>query len=331
VFVLNPALVMEDKEQGFCLEDHSVKLTFHGDSIELCRRILPEIDRCRDIDQLTNVSGYSPATLRKFIALLEEDGLLLNLSYLDGMPEQRLVAKIRLAATFWNKHVMAQPFPGRLFRGEATREEVLGWGIEFYFFIRAANEYMARGSSRVNGPTSVLSSLWKHYAEEALHAEIFLKGLTGCGIGREDIINRPPLASTLGLLNYLYETSEEGILEYAAIFAVMQPLARPSSTAEIASRYEFLSRCYPFARSLFYAFEQHDSIDSSLGHSKLALEPILAEVGSLDSHTIAKLFSIIESTSNHFILFFEGIPRHYRSSRSVTYRQVPNALAALLC
>ena len=329
MFILNPTLVIQDQRTDYLIEDHVVKLRFHGDSAELCRRVLPVLDHCQEFNELASLSGYSPATLRKFLSILEADNLALALTDLKRLRGRRLITKIRLAATFWNKCIMAHALPTRLFRGEAVREEVLGWGIEFYFFIRAANEYMARGSARISGPTHAISGLWQHYADEALHDGIFLSGLVGCGFTAEDIANRPPLASTLALLNHLYETSEDGALEYAALFAVMQPLTERPTTTEIATRYQFLRDCYPFARTLFDAFERHDDIDASLGHSKLLLEQISEVFEPVETRTVSKLFSIIENTANYFILFFEGILRHYRGSRTVSYRQVPNALAAV--
>lgn len=330
MFILNPTLQMESNGNNFVIEDIFVRLTFEADSAELCRQVLPKIERCHNVNELAKLSDYSNATVQKFISLMEEDGLLLNLSDLSDLTENMLINKIRLAALFWNKQLMHQTFPTRLFNGEATREEVLGWGIEFYFFIRAANEYMARGSSRIDGPTAALSSLWQHYAEEALHEGIFLEGLAGCGIDKKDISKRPPLASTLALLNHLYESSEKGVLEYAALFAVMQPLTKPPTDLDVIAHYDFLRDSYPFAKSLFDAFQKHDNIDASLGHAKLALEPLLESTGQLGEHAVASIFSTIEDTANSFIIFFEGIPQYYKKPRSVSYRQVPNASAAVL-
>jgi pyrroloquinoline quinone (PQQ) biosynthesis protein C len=328
LFILSEQLTTEDAGATFSLEDSSVRLNFQGESAILCRNVMPLLSRCHRLEELADFSNYSPTTLSNFLSILEDDNLLLDLSDVGKLRTKALVVKIRSAATFWNKHIMGQAFPIRLFQGKATRAEVLGWGIEFYFFIRAANEYMARGCSRVDGPTSALSGLWEHYAEEALHDEIFLKGLIDCGLSERDIIARPPLASTLALLHHLYETSEQGLLEYAALFAVMQPLSQSPTVGEISSRYGFLRSQYPFAAGLFDAFERHDGIDASLGHSKLALEPILQSRGKLDAQTIYRLFSVIEHTAKSFVFFFSGIPQFYTTARSVTYRQVPNALRA---
>jgi hypothetical protein len=255
--------------------------------------------------------------------------MLLDLSEMTSLEGERLLLKIRSASLFWNKHIMAQPFPRRLFAGTATEAEVLGWGIEFYFFVKSANEYMARGVSRVDGFTTSLAELWKHYVEEAAHDALFYKGLLSCGIRAGDLERRPPLASTLALINHLYEASEQGPLEYASLFAVMQPFSEPQTAEDIEEKYEFLSASYPFARFLFSAFKEHDLIDAGLSHSKLLLEPLLIEYGKLDNRSLGRIFKTIEETANAFVVFYEGISRYYQKRRLVGYRQRPNATQGL--
>ncbi len=134
----------------------------------------------------------------------------------------------------------------------------------------------------------------------------------------------------MALLNFLFEKSAESALSYTSVFCIMQAQSHARTKPEIEHRYEQLRSHYPFASSLFDAFEQHDKIDAGLEHSSLTIEAILEEEGPLSDKQVLKIFETIEQTANHFDLFFEGIPGHYKTSRSVTYRQVPNAIGAAL-
>ena len=110
----------------------------------------------------------------------------------------------------------------------------------------------------------------------------------------------------------------------------MQAQSHGRARREVEHKYELLRSCYPFASSLLDAFEEHDKIDADLEHSSLTIEAIIEEEGPLSDKQALKIFGTIEQTANHFVLFFEGIPRHYKTSRSVTYRQIPNAIGAAL-
>jgi len=326
MFIVHPDLTTKTDASRLVVEDANVALTFEGESATATSSVLQHMPFCRTVSELADSTQLSPRTVESILAIFREENLILDLGDLAGLPTQDLVKRIRQASMFWNMHVMGQTFPSRLFAGEATWAEVLGWGVEHYFFVRAANEYMARGASRTQGATRHLEELWKHYAEEAFHDEIFLHGLAGCGLDMQSLPRRPPLATTMALL----EKSAESALAYTAVFCVMQAGSQARGTSDIAHRYDQLRSCYPFASSLFDAFEKHDNMDAGLGHSSLTIETILEEEAPLSDKQIRQIFETIEQTANHFVLFFEGIPRHYRSSRSVTYRQFPNAIGAAL-
>jgi pyrroloquinoline quinone (PQQ) biosynthesis protein C len=330
MFIVRPDVTITSEGSRLVVEDANLSLAFEGESATATSSVLQHIPFCRTVSELAESTELSSRTVESILAIFREDNLILDLSDIAGLTTHDLVKKIHQASTFWNMHVMQQTFPSRFFAGEATWAEVLGWGIEHYFFTRAVNEYMARGASRTQGATRHLEELWKHYAEEAFHDEIFLHGLAGCGLDAQSLPRRPPLASTMALLNFLFEKSAESALAYTSVFCIMQAGAQAHNTPDMERRYDHLRSCYPFASSLFDAFEKHDNMDADLGHDSLTIEAILEEEAPLSDKQIRKIFETIEQTANHFILHLEGIARHYKSSRSVTYRQFPNAIGAAL-
>jgi len=330
MLIVHPDVVISRTNDSLIVEDNNIELTFHGESADAAAAVLRSAPNCRTLSDLSSQVQLSLGVVKQICSALEEEYLLLDLSNAGKLSKRSLMTKIREASVFWNKHIMSQTFPRRLFAGEATSNEVLGWGIEHYFFVRAANEYMALGASRTDGSTNHLAELWSHYAEEALHDEIFLRGLTGCGLDQQEIVHRSPIPSTYALTNFLFEKSIESALAYASVFCVMQAKSTPMTREAIEDKYNNMRFHYDFAYPLFNAFEEHDKIDADLNHATLTLEPIIEMLRPLSENQVKTIFDTIEQTANHFIIFFEGIPKHYKTTRSVNYRQQPNAVAAAL-
>jgi pyrroloquinoline quinone (PQQ) biosynthesis protein C len=326
MFIMHPDLAITSQDDVVRIEDRETRLSFDNDSAKVCRCVLDYSHQDVSIRKISSATGYSVRTIEDLLGVLEGEGFVLRLDFhKDYIGAAEAIAKIRAAASFWNRHVMGQFFPVRLFAGEASRPQVLGWGIEFYHFVRAAREYMARGASRTAGDTGALAELWDHFSEEAFHDEIFLEGLVKCGISEEGLVKRPPTASTMGLLNHLWESSEEGELEYATVFALMQPRAERLREDDIKRHYGNLRAAYPFAAPMFDAFERHDCIDAELEHASLSLEPLLRFRGGLTRYEMRKLLDKVRHTAEHFNGFFEGILDYYKTELDVTYRQLPNA------
>lgn len=68
-------------------------------------------------------------------------------------PEEFLAAYYALC-DFWTKDIVARPFWETLLSGQASRTLVLGWGVEFYHDVEAANEHMAAVVAHCRGPRS---------------------------------------------------------------------------------------------------------------------------------------------------------------------------------
>lgn len=314
----------------FILENDELRLNFSADSARLCSAIWDRLEKTDSMQQLSASTGYSVASIERLIDMLCDDDFVLDGRFGDLIDAGDAIAKIRRIGAFWNRHVMCQPFPRSLFAGKALPHQVMGWGIEFYIFVKAAREYMARGASRIEGSTQPLSGLWDHFAEEAFHDEIFRQGLLACGITRGNIDNRVALPSTVALLNYLWEASEASELEYASVFALMQPSATPPSMTDVTEKYAQLKQWYPFAAPLFDAFCKHDSIDVYLEHSVLTIEPLLRERAFISAGEMKRISGTIRRTAEFFNIFFLGVQSFYLTELNVAYRQVPRINGVLM-
>lgn len=329
MFIRHPDVVMSMIDGQCVIEDNHVRLRFGDESALLGAKVWEHLNKAIDCDNIASRIGYATTNVERVLEILKEELFVLDIRPAEVTMAGEAIKEIRKAGQFWNRHVMAQAFPSLLFTGGAIRHQVLGWGIEFFLFVRAAREYMARGASRIDGSTLVLSELWDHFAEEAFHDEIFRKGLIECGLTAGNIDNRMPLPSTMALLNHLWEASEEGDLQYASVFAVMQPLAEAATAADIEERYAKLTEFYPFALPLFSAFKVHDSIDVALEHSVLTIEPMINERGTISRREMLSIHQTMRRTAENFGIFFAGIQKYYNSELNVIYRQRPHMIMAI--
>jgi hypothetical protein len=328
-FVLLPTCSLVSTPSVYEVSDELVSLKFEGSSAKVCQNVISQFNKSGSIEEISLRTGYSDKLVRSVIDELKFDGLVLDTSFPENMDSSSAIAFVNEASVFWNRTLMAQPAPKRLFAGEQTESMVIGWGIEFCHFIRAARSYMARGASRTNESTKFYEELWDHFVEEAFHDKIFERGLAKCDSHFADISKRVPLATTNALTNYLFDVAEEGPLQYASLFAVMQPTRIKPSIQDVQSKYNVLREYYPFAAPMFDAFEEHDLIDAKLGHSEIALHSMINSMGAMSRKEMEQIIKTIQNTAEHFMVFFEGIAEHYRSVIQTKFRESPR-LASLI-
>jgi pyrroloquinoline quinone (PQQ) biosynthesis protein C len=330
-FVLSPQAHSEQSAGKFRVDNGETVLAFSGESAELCRQFLERLPLRETAVEIADALGCSRESLGRLIGELKADQLILDESFPPLLDAEAALERIHEAGRFWNAHVMSQTHARRLFEGLAPESYVLGWGIEFFHFVRSARRYMARGASRTDGPTAVMSELWDHFVEEAFHDDIFLAGLRGCGLDGDAVRARVPLPSTQALINHLHECAESSVLSYAAVFAVMQPNRKRPTADEITKKYAFLAEKYHFAADLFEAFRKHDMIDAELDHAELTIGPILRNRGFVSAFEMAELFRVIRQTAEYFVLFFEGVNGFYQSQVDCRYQSVPSVAGLRYC
>lgn len=301
-----------------------------GMPVARLRRVLEGLDGTRALGDL---AAQSDVPLGAMLALLEplaEDGFLIDA---DAPSRARTGAAFVDAffdeCRFWSKVIFGQPFWRGILAGRASREVVLGWGIEFFHFVEAANEYMAAGVAHCRDGAEIREMVARHYVEEAEHSAIFLKGLTGCGLRAEQILEAPPLATTRALVNHLNELARQGTLPYAAAFGIMQPTREPGDANAVNAFYDRLGESYGYARPMFEGFRAHALIDVDLVHEQTILERICIERTAMEEREAAEAVRAARGVAEHFCLFFEGILDFYGGTRVQLPRR-PARIASFL-
>ena len=244
-------------------------------------------------------------------ALLEAD-LLLDLQRADTADtHDALGAALQAEARFWAKPIFAQPFWEQVLSGACSPAQILGWGVEFYHFVEAANDYMPLGVAHTRERRQMRQPIASHYIEEMNHGSIFLDGLARCRLDPASIQAAPPLPHTRALINQLVEYAYEGELAYTTSFAIMQPGLATPSLAVLEAFYGRLRACYPYAAGMFDAFQRHAGLDVALGHESTVFMRLCEQAPLLSTTQRQRARSVMRSMAESFMLFFEGIGSYY--------------------
>ncbi len=161
MLILHPDCVTGDQGERFVVEDRSVKLTFSGDSADLCRQVLPQLAGAPSISVLAAGTSYSANSVARLLTELEGEGLAIDSpTWRNSISPVSSKRSDGVAVLEPPRHGAGVPAPA--VPGYATRAEVLGWGLEFYFFILPPTNTGARRRARPH-PHRNPGRLLEHY------------------------------------------------------------------------------------------------------------------------------------------------------------------------
>lgn len=296
---------------------------FAGESAGLIQSVFKRLNGMNTVADLAQSCGVAPAALIAVLGYLQDESVLIDMQRAGPLTGEQLVAQIKNEVAFWRRHIDSQPCWQSVHAGRCTERQILGWGIEFYHYVDAANEYMAYGVAYCRESIDIRQKIAAQYAEEADHGEIFLQGLAEDGLPAERVANAYPLPSTRALINYLNEAAMENSLVYTAIFSLMQSDGENFNKEGLSDYYSHLISLYPFARGMFGAFLKHASIDAQLGHQSSLFENLYANNEIISSRDVQHTFTTIRQLVNYFILYYEYIFDYYGEESAQLPRRAP--------
>lgn len=321
--LISPTLKWSQPESN-CLRvsSYGASWEFQDASAQLVNRLLPILDGNRNVAQLSDITGATERSVIDHLQVFAEESYVVDAEAIYQNPSpDAFIEYFYQRCELWAHEIFALPFWQRLRAGQTERQELLGWGIEFFHFIDAANTYMAAAPAYMTSDIPMRHNAVRHYLDEFDHAEIFLDGLVGCGLDRHAVLNAVPLATTKGLIDRLMEIAFQDPLAYAATFAVMQ-IPRPSRHGASADeQYNALFRAYPNERPLFEAFLKHLKIDIGCGHEELVLAAACRRKDGFSREEIARAHSGARNFVEHMVLFFDGISEYYREPTAMLPRR----------
>lgn len=277
---------------------------------ETSAHILEELRNPQSLAEFASKQNADGSALESLLDALTNDAVLLDIDAAKESQNDADAAQAMLReARFWARTVFEQPFWEDLLAGRFSRAQVLGWGVEFYHFVEAANLYMPLGVAHTRHARHLREAIARHYIQEMDHGAIFLEGLARSGIDRSSILIAPPLPHTQALINGLVELAIEGEVPYTAAFAVMQPGITEPSAKALNEFYGTLSNLYPFAAPMFDAFHRHARIDVELHHEATTFA-LLCQAGIAPKER-GRASLAMQTVAENFVLFFEGIQDWY--------------------
>jgi len=285
-------------------------------------RLLSQLFRPNVPRHVISENQLEDCLVEPVLQALSEDDLLLDEGRANDASEPEEALDALLAeARFHARSIFAQPFWSELLSGTLSTAQVLGWGVEFYHFVDAANDYMSLGVAHARGHRSQRGMLARHLIEEMDHGQIFLNGLARSGVDPGSVQEAPPLPHTAALVNLLAEMAIEGEVTYAASFAVMQPGLATASREAVDAFYKELSELYPFAEPMLEAFRRHAVIDVDLHHEETVFARICRDDSGLSRAERIRARWAMRALAESFVLFFEGIRDGYPKAGSFAPRR----------
>jgi pyrroloquinoline quinone (PQQ) biosynthesis protein C len=282
--------------------------TFRGPSADVVAALWPHLDGTRTLAAAAEKAEVDWAEATAHLVPLAEDDLVVDTAavYRAPDPADFLVA-YRALCEFWKKDIFTRPFWHVLASGDAPASLVLGWLVEFYHYIEAANEHMPASVAACRHDDVVQLWLARHYAEEYDHSAMFLDGLVVAGLAEHRVRAALPLATTRALINYITEVGSSDTVGYAAMHGIFQTPGSSEGWRDVERFMEHLMACYPFGAALMTAFRDHAALDAELGHDDLVFSRICDRVGHFSPERVDSIVGATRGLVEHFMRFFDGI------------------------
>ncbi len=312
--LLSPHAVTLADEDGIMVVADDTAYSFRSTNAELMRTVLPHLDGSLTVGDLAGLAGVSWEEISASLTPLAMDNWLVDETAVHRARQtQEFFDAYRALCEFWKKDIFTHAFWQILASGKASRELVLGWLVEFYHYVDAANEHMPVSAANCRDDDTIQLWLAQHYTEEYDHNQIFLDGLVKTGLEENQVRSSPPLASTRAVINYITEVASSDTIGYAAMHGIFQTPGSSESWAKIERFYEFLLTNYEFGAPVLKAFRDHAALDAELGHDDLVFSRICARVGRFSEERVDRILRCTRGLVEQFILYFDGILDYYGS------------------
>ncbi|PHM47639.1 hypothetical protein [Xenorhabdus miraniensis] len=306
--------------------------TFSGKSAEMIQGVFSFLNGTNTVDIISQKTCLASEDIISLLDYLCGESVLIDINNENkgSLTGYQLVELVKQEVVFWRQHINNQIFWEKVHNGTCSKRQILGWGIEFYHYVDAANEYMAAGVAYCRESIGVRQKIAAHYAEEAGHGEIFLQGLMKDGLPATLVKKSLPLPSTRALINYLNEVAMESSLVYTAVFSLMQSDGKSFSKTGLNEYYSQLIELYPFAQGMFGSFLKHALIDARLDHQVSIFENLYANDEIISHREVKRTFVTIRQLVNYFILYYEYLFECYGKENSQLPRRAPQLIDFLL-
>ena len=310
--LLPPATRLRAGDDGVTLETtYKSDYTFDGATATALLEVLPRFDGSQRIGELARECAFPERELITVLTALAADGLIVDATAaLEATDPEEFMEAFCAIGDYWALNIFDQPFWHMVLAGNATRNHIVGWGIQFYHRVCGANVHNKIAAEGASVP-EIREWLTKHYWEEHDHAPIFLRGLVRDGLPESEATEKPPLPTTRALIDHSIRLAQTDQISYSSLDALQQS-PRHGQTAELINdQFDRLVVFYPSAAGTLNAFRQHTMIDIDLNHSEIVLDKIVRRFGPPAVAQRLRMLAASREIVEHFHGFFDGILRHF--------------------
>jgi pyrroloquinoline quinone (PQQ) biosynthesis protein C len=277
------------------------------------RYALSQFDGRSTVSDVSRDFGVDLSQLRDVLQPLAADGIVVDVSQPLGAtdPEAYMEAFCAIG-DFWALNIFDQPFWHLMRSGGASRDILLGWGIQFYHRVCGANVHNSIAASGATDP-KIRAWLSRHYREESDHARIFLRGLAQDGLPEAEAVNRAALPTTQQLIEHSIRLARTDQIAYSSLDSLQQSPRHGQTVELINEQFDRMCALYPYAEGALNAFRRHTLFDVELEHSDIVLDKMVREFGPPPPEQTLKMLTVTRELVEHFHAFFDGILKHFSS------------------
>jgi hypothetical protein len=275
----------------------------------LLRYALSQFDGRSTVADASRDFGVSMSQLKDVLLPLAADGIVVDASPpLQATNPEEYMESFCAIGDFWALNIFDQPFWHLVRSGGASRDILLGWGIQFYHRVRGANVHNSIAASGATDP-AIRGWLSQHYHEESDHARIFLRGLAQDGL--PEAASRAALPTTQQLIEHSIRLARTDQIAYSSLDSLQQSPRHGQTVELINDQFDRMSALYPYAQGTLNAFREHTLIDIELDHSDIVLDKMVRAFGPPSPEQTLKMLMVTRELVEHFHMFFDGILKHF--------------------
>jgi pyrroloquinoline quinone (PQQ) biosynthesis protein C len=314
--LLPPGTALRNDDDGLLVETtYKSDYTFAGGHTQALLHVLPRFDGSARIGELARETGFPERELIEVLSALATEGLIVDATaVLEATDPEEYMEAFCAIGDYWALNIFDQPFWHLVRSGNASRDVLVGWGVQFYHRVCGANIHNKIASDGATVP-EIREWLTKHYWEEHDHAPIFLRGLERDGVPASHVTQRSPIPATQALIDHSIRLASTDQISYSSLDALQQS-PRHGQTAELINdQFDRLVAFYPYAEGTLNAFRRHTMIDIDLNHSEIVLDKIVRRFGPPSREQTLRMLKATREIVEHFHAFFDGILRHFAVER----------------
>lgn len=301
--------VHQDDDEVVVTTMYPSDYTFTCADGSLLRYAVSQFDGRSTVAEAARDFGVSLSQLKDVLLPLAVDGIVVDASpaLLATDPEEYMEAFCAIG-DFWALNIFDQPFWHLVRSGGASRDVLLGWGIQFYHRVCGANVHNSIAASGAADP-AIRGWLSRHYHEESDHARIFMKGLLQDGL--PEAMTRAALPTTQKLIEHSIGLARTDQIAYSSLDSLQQSPRHGQTVELINDQFNRMVALYPYSQGTLNAFREHTLIDIELDHSDIVLDKMVRAFGPPSCEQTLKMLMVTRELVEHFHSFFDGILKHF--------------------